>query len=262
MGILCSVVIFAQSAEGARAAGLAGTAVTINDEWSTFHNQAGLADLKSLTAGAYYQNRFMIKELGDRGITVATPVGKGVFGLAYQSFGYSAFTQAKSGLAYAMKLGEKFSVGVQMNYHSLRIAEGYGVSRAFSVEGGFRYVLNKSLILAGHIENANRAKIADYNDERAPSTLRMGATYVFSEKVQLSGQVQQTTQQKVIGSGAIEYFIIDAFVVRAGFASNPTLSAFGFGWRNENFKADISASYHSALGFSPQIALSYCPKGF
>lgn len=252
----------AQSAEGARVAGLAGTAVTLSDQFSAFHNQAGLAHITSPTFGAYYQNRFLIKELGDKGIVAATKLGAGAFAISYSSFGYSAFNQSKTGLGYGLKLSDKFSVGVQMNYHSLRISEGYGVSRSFSVEGGFIYKMNQELTLAGHIENANRSQLTEYNDERSPSTLRFGASYTFSEKVVLLGQVQQTTQQKVVGSGAVEYTIKDAIVLRAGFASNPALSSFGFGWKSSTFRADIATSYHSVLGFSPQISLSFCPGGF
>lgn len=247
--------------EGARAGGMAGTAVTLSDVWSVFHNQAGLTNISSFQAGVYYQNRFAMKELGDKGVTAAMKLGAGTMGFSYRSFGYSNFSQSKAGLAYALMLSSKFSIGVQMNYYTVRIAEGYGRSNAIGVEGGFLYKLNNKLTLAGHIANPTRAKLADYNDERIPSVLKVGAAYTFSEKVQLIGQIQQTTAQKVVGSGAIEYNVVDSFVVRCGVASNPTLTAFGFGWKNKFLRADFSSSYHSVLGFSPQVSLVYAPAG-
>lgn len=259
--LLFTLISSAQMQEGARAGGLAGTAVTLGDVWSVYHNQAGLTNISSLQAGVYYQNRFALKELGDKGVTVAAKLGAGTMGFSYRSFGYTNFSQSKAGLAYALPLSPKFSIGVQMNYYAIRIAEGYGRSNAIGVEGGFLYKLNNKLTLGGHISNPTRAKLADYNDERIPSVLKVGATYSFSEKVQLIGQIQQTTAQKVVGSGAIEYSIVDAFVVRCGVASNPTLTAFGFGWKNKFLRADFSSSYHSVLGFSPQVSLVYAPAG-
>ena len=260
---LASLCSHAQSSsEGGRAAALSGAAVTLEDSWSAFHNQAGLANIKGFTAGAFFQNRFLIKELGDRGVFAATKVRNSTFAFSYQSFGYSAFNQSRVGLAYAMPLSENFSVGLQMNYHSLRIAEGYGVSRSFSAEGGFLYKLNKNLHLAGHIENINRARLSEFNDERMPSVLTLGAHYIFSEKVKLICQARQVTDQKINIVGGIEYDIAESIVVRAAGGANPTATSFGFGWKNKFLRADVAATYNSILGFSPQISLTYSGAGF
>ncbi len=248
--------------EGGRAASLSGAAITLEDSWSVFHNQAGLTNVKGFTAGAFFQNRFLIKELGDRGVFAATKFRSGTFAFSYQSFGYQAFNQSRVGIAYAMPLSENFSVGLQMNYHSLRIAEGYGISRGFSAEGGFLYKLNKNLHIAGHIENINRSRLSEFNDERMPSVLTLGAHYIFSEKVKLICQARQVTAQRVNIVGAIEYDIAESIVVRAAGGANPTASSFGFGWKNKFLRADVAASYNSILGFSPQISLTYSAAGF
>lgn len=256
------LAVQSQSIEGGRGAALGGATVTLDDSWSVFHNQAGLVGLKGFTAGAFFQNRFLIKELGDRGIFTALPVNNGTFAFSYQNFGYSAFNQSRVGLAYALKLSEKFSVGVQLNYHSLRIAEGYGTARSFSAEGGFIYKMNEHLTIAGHLENANRARLASFNDERMPSVLRLGAHYAFSDKVKLIAQAQQVTEQKINVTGALEYDIAKSIVVRAAAGANPSLTSFGFGWKNEFLRADVAAAYHNTLGFTPQISLTYCAAGF
>lgn len=251
-----------QTQEGARAAALGGAAVTLEDSWAAFHNQAGLVNLKGFSAGAFFQNRFLIKELGDRGLFTALPMKNGTFAFSFQSFGNSSFSQSRTGLAYALKLNEKFSVGVQMNYHSLRIAEGYGTSRNVSAEGGFIYKMNENLVIAGHLENVNRAKLSEFNDERMPSVLRLGLHYAFSHKVKLIAQAQQVTEQKINVVGALEYDLVKNFSVRAATGANPTSTSFGFGWKNEFLRADIAAAYHSTLGFTPQLSLTYCAAGF
>lgn len=247
----------AQEVPGAPSAAMAGCGVLQTDLWSSWHNQAGLTKVKSIQAGAYYQSRFATKELADKGFGVAAPLGFGTIGLNYRSFGYSAFSTGKAGLTYAIPFSENFSAGVQLNYHTIRITEGYGTQSTVSVEGGFRYQLNTRLSMAAHIANPTRSKLADFNDERLPSALRFGLGYTFGKKVLLQTEVRMLSDQDPQVRAAVEYNVSDQFILRAGAGSQPTLTAFGFGWKFKSFRADVAASYHTTLGFSPQISLLY-----
>lgn len=253
----CMVPASAQDIPGARASGLAGCALLLDDGWSVWHNQAGLAQAEGLQAGAYYQSRFALSELSDRGVFVSHPLGIGTIALSYTGFGYSAFTSDRTGLSYGMRLSERFRAGIQFNYHSIRIAEGYGSQRAMSVEAGFQYKLNEKLSLAAHVANPTRAKLAPFNDERLPTTLRAGAGYSFSKKVTLFGELRMVNDQPVNVRGALEYHVTEQFTLRCGAGTAPTSTAFGFGWKFKSFRADVATSYHSILGFSPQIGIAY-----
>jgi hypothetical protein len=246
-----------QEINGARAAALNGTAVTLDDVWGNFHNQAGLASVESFSAGAFFQNRFSVNELSDRGVALATPLGAGTIGLALRSFGYSAFSDNRVGLAYALRLTKQFSAGVQLNYHSLRIAEGFGSQNAVSIEVGTRYAMNEKLILAAHIANPNRAKLASFNDERRPTTLRAGVTYVFSEKVALLSEFRLVSDQRVSVRGGVEYNATEQFALRIGAGTFPNSMAFGLGYAFKQWRADFASSWHSTLGFSPQVSLCF-----
>ena len=101
---------------GARSAGVANASVTYSDVWSVYHNQAGLALLKDISVGTYFENRFLISQLGLRSFTAAVPVGNvGTFGLSGTFFGYSAYSEKKAGLAYAKKLGDNVSSVARMH---------------------------------------------------------------------------------------------------------------------------------------------------
>lgn len=251
---LCSA---AQEVPGAPAAAMAGCGVLQTDLWASWHNQAGLSRVKSIQAGAYYQSRFATKELADKGFGIAAPLGFGTIGLNYRSFGYSAFSSSKAGLTYAIPFSENFTAGVQLNYHTLRISESYGNTSTVSVEGGFRYQLNTRLTLGAHIANPTRSKLANFNDERLPSALRFAIGYTFGKKVLLQTEVRMLSDQDPQVRAAVEYSVNDQFILRAGAGSQPTLTAFGFGWKFKSFRADVAASYHTTLGFSPQISLLY-----
>ena len=47
---------------GSRATALGGFSTTLSDLWSTNNNQAGLGFVNELSAGIYFENRFLLKE--------------------------------------------------------------------------------------------------------------------------------------------------------------------------------------------------------
>ncbi|MCD6066467.1 MAG: hypothetical protein K0S33_1293 [Bacteroidetes bacterium] len=242
---------------GARAAALGGASVTLDDVYSAQNNQAGLGFLKNISAGAYYENRFLLKQLGYSSLTGALPIKRGTFGLTYTSFGYSMFRQSKAGLGYGMKLGESFSAGVGLNYLSYSIGDIYGKAHAFSVELGLQGKLSKQVTVAAHIYNPNRAQITNYNNEKIPSQLKFGVQYKFSKQLLVIAEAEKSTYTNINFKGGIEYAPAKEFYIRAGVNSYPTQAAFGIGVNLEGLRFDLSSSYHNILGFSPQVGLSY-----
>lgn len=245
------------STVGARAAALGGASVTLADVYSAQNNQAGLGFVKNISAGAYYENRFLLKQLGYSSLTAAMPIKKGTFGLAFNSFGYSAFRQSKLGLGYGMKLSENFSAGVGLNYLSYTIGDIYGKASAFSVELGLQGKLSKQVTVAAHVYNPNRAKITEYNNEKIPSTLKFGIQYTFSKQLLILAEAEKSTYTNINFKGGVEYAPAKEFFIRAGMNSYPTQAAFGIGVNLDGLKVDLSSSYHNILGFSPQVGLSY-----
>lgn len=245
---------------GARSAGMANAGLNYTDIWSIYHNQAGLGYIQGPTASIFYENKFLISNFAYAGFAGALPLGNGTIGVSYTNFGYSAYKEGKIGLAYGMKLSEKFAVGLQLNYHTLRIdADGYGNKGAVTADVGFRLQVSERVSLAAHISNPTRAKLNDFDDERIPSVIRLGGAYKISDDLLASGEVEKDIDMNPIFRAGIEYQPVDILFLRVGASSNPGLFAFGFGLNLEAFKLDLSTTYHSVLGYSPQIALTYAP---
>nr|MDQ3049071.1 hypothetical protein [Bacteroidota bacterium] len=146
---------------GSRSASMGNASVSLSDVWSSHHNQAGLGFMRDASAGVYYENRFLLKELGVKGLAIAVPVKVGTFGLAVSNFGYSAYSENKYSLSFAKAFGEKFSAGIALNYHTVKIAEGYGSNGTFAAEVGLQSKPLKGLTIGAHVFNPTRAKIAD-----------------------------------------------------------------------------------------------------
>jgi hypothetical protein len=225
--------------------------------WSSHHNQAGLGFVRDISAGVSYENRFLIKEISVRGGTVALPIKAGTFGLCITNFGYSQYSENKYSLSFAKAFGDKLSAGIAMDYLSTKIAEGYGTRGALAAEAGIIAKPIKALTIGAHVYNPTRAKISEYDNERLPTIIRLGADYLFSDKVRIAVEAQKDMKYKAEFKAGLEYLPVKELYLRIGISTNPTLSSFGFGINLKNFKIDVAANYHQTLGISPQLSLSY-----
>ena len=250
---------------GARPAGMANTALTFTDIWSSFHNQAGLGYVENITAGAFYENRFLVDGMAFAGFAGAAPLGNGAIGINYSNFGYNVYNEGKLGLAYGMKLSERFSVGVQINYQTTRIAaEDYGNTGALTAEVGVRMEVSERVTVAAHLFNPTRTTLIDNNgnaipDEKIPTMIRLGAGYQISDDLLFAGEVEKDIDQNALFRGGIEYQPVEILYLRLGASSEPSLFSFGLGVKFDSFQFDLASSYSSVLGYSPQISLTYNP---
>lgn len=246
---------------GARPAGMANAALAFTDIWSIYHNQAGIAHIQEFTAGAFYENRFLVNDFAYAGFAAAMPLGNGTIGVSYSGFGYSVYNESKTGVAYGMKLSDRVSAGVQVNYQTTRIrSENYGNVGVLSAELGLRVQVSERVAVATHLFNPTRAKLNDFNDERLPTVLRLGVHYQISDDVLFAAETEKDIDQKILFRGGIEYQPAEILYIRVGASSEPNLFSFGLGLNFESFRFDMAASYHSLLGYSPQVSLTYVPR--
>lgn len=241
---------------GSRSSGIGNASVSLADLWAVQNNQAGLGFVKEINAGAYYQNQFMLEELSTKAFAFSLPVKSGTFGISISSFGYSLFSQNKYGLAFGKAFGDKISAGVMMDYIETNIAE-YGKKGMPVAEAGLLAKPIKNFTIGVHIFNLTKTKLTTYNDERSPTIMRIGADYRFSNKVFIALETEKDIDKKAIVKAGLEYNPIKELYLRAGVSTNPSLSCFGIGVNLKQFKLDLSSTYHSTFGFSPQVGLMY-----
>lgn len=242
---------------GPRSAALGHASSCLYDVWSTRNNQGSLGFVRQAEVGAFYENRFFVKELTQSGFAAAMPIKKGTFGINYTSLGYNLYRESQASLSYAMLLGENISAGVAFEYLNTKIADIYGQSNAFTGSAGLTAKLLPHVTISAHVYNPFRAKITNYNNEKVPTIFKFGAQYIFSPKVFIVAEAEKTSLQKINIKGGIEYAPSSLIYIRAGGASYPTQAAFGLGVNYNGLKIDVSSMYHSVLGLSPQIGLRY-----
>ncbi len=239
---------------GSKAAAMGRCSVALRGFWGIQNNQAAMALVDKFSFGVSYENRFLTSETSHKNIGFIAPTKFGTLGLSVNYYGYSAYNELKAGLAYARSFGEILRIGLQLDYFSTHIGDGYGSNNKLTFELGAQSDLSEKLTLGAYVFNPIQAKIADNNQERLASIIRFGLAYSFDAPLMISVEAEKSSFiNPVLFRLGLEYSIKSRFFLRAGIASRYEIFTFGIGMNFEHLKLNLSATMHESLGFSPQL---------
>jgi len=264
--IVLSLSGFSQSISyvaGARAAGMANAAITNVDNWAVFNNPAAYSWLNSKAVGLYYENRFLMKETGYGALTFSSPLFGGNVGFGLSHFGYSLFQSDKLTLGYSQQLFRGFSMGLQVNYFSVRQSDYYGNLNAVTFEAGILSKPNDRLSIGAYVFNPLNISYFEDSDIKMPVALKLGLSYLFSKRLLLSLETGKAINGYTpVFRAGIEYLINENFALRTGVALTPVEYSFGLGYNpvlnNKNkFGFDLAFAYHEVLGATPKLSVNY-----
>jgi hypothetical protein len=225
-----------------------------NSFWSSFHNQATLAYNKSLSFGFNYENRFNIKELGTRTAAVLIPSGKASLAAVCSSFGYTDFKRDMAGLACGLKLSEKLSAGIQVDYYSQRTSGEYNNNQTVTCEAGLLISPSRDTRIGIHVFNlVPNSLIRTF----LPMTVRIGAgTYL--NKILFNGiETEMSTGGMLIVRTGFEYEAAKKIWLRGGYSTEFNSFSFGLGWLVKFVQMDIGFMTHETLGVTSSASLIF-----
>ncbi|HSO87754.1 MAG TPA: hypothetical protein VLQ91_14450, partial [Draconibacterium sp.] len=230
---------------GARALSLSNAFVSVSDTWSTFHNQAGLAGLESLSAGVFYESRFMVDELSHVAGSLVIPVKSGTFGLSFSQFGKGTYKEHKAGLAFAKSLTKKFSAAIQLDYFSELYPENERARGFATFEAGVVFAATDELILGAHIFNPIQSGIKTPEGlQKMPTVFRIGGHYQFPKMVLLLIETEKNFNNPLLIKSGLEFSPIKNLALRFGVSGKPVTYTAGIGFKTGKIATDIGFSYH------------------
>lgn len=241
------------SLKSTRSVALGESGIALDDFWSAINNQAGLALLDKINVGLSTENRFLIKELSTYSLAFNIPTNNAGFGFNLSRFGSTFYNETSIGVGYGMKLSRNFSIGIQLDYFSIKQANGYGAKTSYYFEGGFHYKVSSDLKIAAHFFNP---AISSDNIIEVAEIYQLGLSYQLQDQALLLMSIKYHSVWQLSIHTGIE-FQIQSLRARLGYASKPEKLTFGLGYCYKRLSIDISNSIHSSLGNSPQISLSY-----
>ncbi|MEI6060738.1 MAG: hypothetical protein WCR72_08520 [Bacteroidota bacterium] len=244
-------------AQGSRSAGMGLASAAVSDLWSANNNQAGMAFYDRTAAGVYCENRFLVKEMGYQAGAVTFKTRYGVLGVTLGYSGDADYNTSKAGLAYALKLGNRFAAGIRLDYIGTVLGEEYGKRRNVTFDAGIMARMNEHITFGVHAFNPMHVKLSEYNNERIPATLNAGFGFTFSDKLLLTAEAYKNSEFPLEFRSGAEYRLSRTACARVGLATNPARYTFGFGLEMSKLTVDISSSMHQQLGYSPQVSLQF-----
>lgn len=258
--LLCTTVTKAQEVflSGSRSQALAGLSASLADCWSVFGNQAGLAQIKKLTIGGTFHNRFWIKELSSSSGLFVLPVNASVFALSIYQFGQTSFRQEKLALAYARSLNPRLDIGIQFNYYRYFLDEENRSMGTPGLELGFQYRLTDQLLLGLHALNPYKTSLQTLSGEYSyPSIYNLGAFIQLSESFGFATELQKDQLHPISLKTGLEYDIANRLFIRTGIAGKPYQLSAGMGFEVNKLKIDLAVAYNQYLGNSPSFSFQY-----
>ena len=241
---------------GSRIAGISNCGVSLPDVWSVSHNQAGLAFLEKITIAIDHQQRFLLKELAISNIALALPIKKGTFGLQISYLGYSKYHESKVGIAYAIKLNDIISFGLQFDLFNSFLQNSNSL-KYITFETGFMAKPIENLTIGTHIFNPLPKKWNQHVESDIPFIVSFGASYLIENKILLLSETQFDFKNKrILGFGA-EYTPAKQLALRIGVSSGEYQYSFGISYNWKNFQTNFAFRQHQVLGTTPSVDIIY-----
>lgn len=223
------------------------------DVFSFVNNQAALAQVKTAGVGVYGEQRFLLTATSMYAAAIAIPSKMGNFGVNLKYAGFKNFNESQVGLAYARTLGSKVDIGIQFNYYGYRVPS-YNSANTVNFELGAIIHLTDKVNVGMHVYNPVGGRFSK-TDEKLTSAYKVGLGYDASERFFVSAEVVKEEDYPVNVNAGMQYRFIKQFFARAGISSatSAAYAGVGIGWNN--FRLDVSGSYHPQLGLSPGLLL-------
>lgn len=223
------------------------------DVFSFVNNQAALAQIKNAAVGVYGERRFLLTETSVYTAAIAFPFRLGNFGVSIKYLGFKNFNENQIGVAYGRSLGKKVDIGIQFNYYGYKVP-AYNSASTVNFELGALVHLTDKLNAGFHVYNPVGGQFSK-TDEKLTAAYKVGLGYDASDKFFVSAEVVKEEDYPVNLNAGVQYQFAKQFFARAGIASATSISYAGVGLAWNNFRLDITGSYHPQLGLSPGLLL-------
>ena len=264
-GLLLTLLIFSLNAKaagefrslGGRASGMSGVSVALTDYWSAVNSPASNAWNQGISAGVFFENRFMMKELSYKTVMVSACIKPGAFSFSCTHFGTGMYSELKTGLGYARKFGKKFSAGLQLDYYRFQVSDGYGAANIFNCEAGLYFRPSRQLAVGFHCINPVPVKLSWASGESLPTLIRLGIAYNFTDELLISAEAEKDPVSKACLRLGAEYRFAKTLSARVGMATGPFRFSLGAGILISRFSIDLATEYSQVLGFSPAVSIQY-----
>lgn len=131
--LLISLTPFYLSAQnnlGPRLTAMGNNGAAVTDICSLQANPSAILIIEKPAVSLNYIKHLFSNEISTQAFVAVIPFKNNIVGASFQRYGFSEYNESKAGFAYAKKFGNKLFIGLNGNYHQLKIAN-HGASTGF-----------------------------------------------------------------------------------------------------------------------------------
>lgn len=239
---------------GAAGTGMGSVSATGSGFWSSFSNQALLTENNRYSAGISFLNRFNIPELGTYSAGIIIPAGKSTGGIMYYRFGYSDYKREKIGLACGMRLSEKISAGIQIDYVAVATSDKYACSQSLTFETGLLIQASESVSVGIHLFNPVPNSL---RKSFVPSSLSAGIVTKLGRSLNTAAELSMRSGRSLAIRLGFDYEAVSKLHLRGGFSTENTSFSFGTGFTWNSVIIDLAFATHERLGITTAASLIF-----
>ena len=157
-------------------------------------------------------------------------------------------------------MNRHWAIGISFQYTWIQ-SELYEESPSrLSTDVGIVYSPVENLFIAASLRDLPSirlsAKDKDINGFQSYN-LDLGINWKVLNGLLITGYIGMDENTQMQGGFGLEYQVWDCFALRGGIQANPFLPSFGTGFRWQRFGIDVMGIWHTTLGISAGIGLSY-----
>lgn len=241
---------------GAESAAMGGAGLLIQNPFSAGNHQALMPFIKKPGVAVNFTNRFGVRDINQVNIAAAIPYKNFGYGITISNFGNSFYHQQMLGFSVAHAFHPKFSVGLGANYQSFSISN-YGRKGGICAEFSLVTKVNDKIELGFRAFNPNRARVAEYQDERMATAYQLAGSYQLNQEVKTILEIEKLNAFAPNVKMGIDYMPKEQCHLRVGFSSLQPQFTFGIGYQYKKSKLDFASVVHPYLGVSSHLSLSF-----
>lgn len=229
--------------------------VTLSDAWAVQNNIGALAFVEEPQLAFGFHTRLQLPELNTFGALLAWPLPSATLGASFSRYGTGPYSLQRVGLGYSHRISY-LSLGLKVNYLQQSI-EHIGSHSSLVLEAGGKAELSPQLHFAAHAYNLSQSRFSRNSEERIPTLLKAGLSYLPTDKLQLHVQTFKDIEYPARFSAGIAYALIPEVAIRSGLQTRPLQASFGLGLLLRKVLFDYAFQQQSSLGVKHQLSIGY-----
>lgn len=216
-----------------------------------FSNPAVISGFVHWSVASFYSRPFGLKELNLGACGAAVRWRNLGLAAAVSHFGFQLYQEQKFVLVAAMRLFPGLHFGLSLRFQQVQI-KNYGRASGFTFDLGWQYQLSPRFLLAGTVQNPQRATIGE-NQQPLPQIIHMGIQIQPATPVTAVAEIYKDLSFEPEFRFGVEAYLVAPLAIRAGFTRQPGRFTGGFALNLLGIQMEYGFSHHPILGYTHAI---------